>query len=329
MMHLKTPHRTLALTLRQTCALLLGWMLYAGTIHTADACTPSETGGTLTTASSQRVTNGPAITGSGTFSFQCGPSVLSVLGIPTLKATLQPSVSGLTLKNGSNQIGYQIYSTSGTSSPYIGGAIVINLSNITLLGVLNGGAGSSLPIHIVTTPGANVPAGLYTDTVQVTWEYQHICEGLLGVAGICLGTPNNGTTPRHMTISLNVTNDCTINAPPVSFGSAPLVGGFSTVSQSISLVCSKGMTYTVGLDPGMSATGGRRRMASGTNRLEYDIFKSDNSVWGDAGSARANGPGIADGVSQQTIGYTARIYTDQTTPPVGVYTDSVVVDVRF
>ena len=101
------------------------------------------------------------------------------------------------------------------------------------------------------------------------------------------------------------------------------------MSQSISLVCSKGMGYTVGMSTGTNPANGRRRMASGTNRLEYDIFKVDNTVWGTVGSARASGPALADGVSQQTIGYTARVYTDQATPPVGVFTDSVVVDVSF
>ena len=91
----------------------------------------------------------------------------------------------------------------------------------------------------------------------------------------------------------------------------------------------KGMTYTVGLSSGASPANGRRRMSSGANRLEYDIFKTDSTVWGSSGSARANGPAIADGVSMQTIGYTAKVYQDQTTPPVGTFTDSVMVDVSF
>ncbi|APW42437.1 Csu type fimbrial protein [Rhodoferax saidenbachensis] len=314
---------------RQCWPLLLGLVLAAASTQAANACTASETGGTLTPASSQRVSGGPTITGSGTFAFNCGSTVLSVLGTPTLKATLQPSVSGLTLKNGANTIGYQIYSNAGVSTPYVGGAIVINLSGTTLLGVLNAGVGNTLPIYIATTPGANVPAGTYTDTVQVTWEYHNICEGLLGALGICVGVANNGTTVRNMTISLTVTNDCTINAPAVNFGSAPLVSGFGTVSQSISLLCSKGMTYTVGLSTGAYPANGRRRMASGANRLEYDIFKTDSTVWGNIGSARANGPAMADGVSLQTIGYTARVYQDQATPPVGSFADSVVVDVSF
>ena len=45
--------------------------------------------------------------------------------------------------------------------------------------------------------------------------------------------------------------------------------------------------------------------------------------------ALADGPAPADGTTVQTIPYTARIYTNQTTPAAGSYTDSVVVDVSF
>lgn len=293
------------------------------------ACVASETGGALPAVNSQRVQSGAAVTGSGSFSFTCGSVVLSALaGTPSLKATLQASVSGLTLKSGANAIPYKLYSDPAGNTPYTGGLLVVNLSGTTLLGLLNG-AGSTVPIYVATTPGANIPAGTYTDTVQLTWTYQNICEGLVNIAGLCLGVLNNGTAVRTLTITLVVSNDCTITAPSVNFGSAPLVSGFPTVAQNLSLLCTKGMTYTVGLSAGNNAAGGRRQMASGAQRLAYDIFKGDATVWGSTGSTRADGPAPADGTTVQTIPYTARIYTNQTTPAAGSYTDSVVVDVSF
>ncbi len=296
----------------------------------ASACTLAESGGSLGTVNSFRVKSGSSITTSGTFSFTCGAVVLSALaGQPSLKGTLQASVTGLTLKNGADTIPYQVYSNAGLTTPYTGGLVVIDLLGSTLLGVLNG-AGGQIPVYIATTPGPNIPAGTYSDTLQVTWVYKNICEGLVNIAGLCLGTLNNGTVTRNLTVSLVVQNDCNITAPTVSFGSAPLVSGFPSVSQNISLQCTKGMTYTVGLGAGSNpAGGGRRQMASGTNRLAYDLFKNDNTVWGSTGTNRAAGPAAADGVSLQTIPYTARIYQDQTTPPAGSYLDNVIVDVSF
>ena len=72
-----------------------------------------------------------------------------------------------------------------------------------------------------------------------------------------------------------------------------------------------------------------RQMASGANRLQYDIYGSGGgTVWKQA-TNRVNSPGAADGQSTQPFPYTARIYTDQPTPPIGTYTDSVIVDVRY
>ncbi|MDB5851429.1 MAG: hypothetical protein JWP29_5181, partial [Rhodoferax sp.] len=183
--------------------------------------------------------------------------------------------------------------------------------------------------YLSTAPGANIPAGVYSDTLQITWVYTNICEGLVNVAGLCLGFLNNGTTTTSMVVNLTVTNDCTITAPTVNFGSAPLVSGFPTVSQNISLLCTKNMTYTVGMSAGNFSQSGRRQMANGSNRLAYDIFKADSTVWGSVTTARATGPAASDGTNLQTIPYTARVYQDQATPAAAVYTDSVVVDVSF
>lgn len=310
------------------CAAMLSGLL-ALVAPAAHACVAAETGGVLGSVATQRVYSGTAITGVANFTFTCTGALLAVAtGQPSLKGTLQASMTGLTLKNGANTIPYQIYSNSGYSAGYTGGLLVVDLNNINLISLLSG-AGGNVPLYIATTPGANVPAGVYTDTVTLTWVYQNICEGLVSVINICLGVVNNGTAVRTITITLTVTNDCTITAPPVAFGSAPLVSAFGTVSQNISLLCSKNMVYTVGLSAGSYPTGGRRQMGTGAARLQYDIFKADNTVWGQSGTARANGPAAANGATTQTIPYTARIYQDQTTPAAGTYTDNVVVDVSF
>nr|WP_315243569.1 spore coat U domain-containing protein [uncultured Albidiferax sp.] len=317
------PRATVAL--RRFCLCLAVW----GLAPVVWACTSTESGGNLGTVTSQQVKNGASITGSGSLSYTCGPVVLSALaGTPSLKATMQASVSGLTLKSGVNAIPYQVFSNPGLSTTYSGGLVVINLSGSSLLSLLNT-AGGQVPIYIATTPGANIPAGTYTDTLQLTWAYQNICEGLVNLGGLCLGVLSNGSVTRSMVVSLVVTNDCTISAPTVNFGSAPLVSGFPTVSQNLSLLCTKGMTYTVGLGAGSHALGGRRHMASGVHRLAYDLFKADSTLWGSVTTARANGPAASDGISLQTIPYTARVYQDQATPAAAVYSDSVVVDVSF
>ncbi|MCA8089370.1 spore coat U domain-containing protein [Burkholderia anthina] len=191
---------------------------------------------------------------------------------------------------------------------------------------LGGGSSAPLPLYLRTTIGSNVAAGTYTDMLTINWSW-HVCSGI-GVI-VCLGW-SNGSTIVTVPVTLTVSNDCMINAPNVSFGAAPTVASFAPVNGSLSLTCTKGMVYTVGLSPGNNAAAnGRRQMASGANRLQYDLYSAGGStVWGQA-TNRVSSPGAADGQSVQAFPYVARIYTDQPTPPVGTYTDSVIVDVRY
>ncbi|PPS64780.1 hypothetical protein CRX72_04710 [Pantoea sp. BRM17] len=57
---------------------------------------------------------------------------------------------------------------------------------------------------------------------------------------------------------------------------------------SISVVCSKGSTYSVGLSNGNNFSGTARQMANGASRLAYDIYKdaATTSRWGPSGSDR-------------------------------------------
>ncbi len=204
-------------------------------------------------------------------------------------------------------------------------------SGNTLLGLLTSKS-YTLPIYFRTVAGQSVTAGPYQVSVTFNVSYSVCPTGLLG---ICLGTPQTGTTPVTALISLNVTTDCiTISAPDVNFGSAPLVSNFPSVSQSVSITCTKGSTYTVGINNGLNAGGGTvRKMVNGSNAMSYDIYKgSTSNRWGPTGTERwassaassVNGDGTVN-----TYNYTAKMLSGQTTPPAGTYTDTLVVDVLF
>ena len=144
-----------------------------------------------------------------------------------------------------------------------------------------------MPLYLGTTIGSNVAAGVYTETLSIFWNWNY-CSGI-GIGSVCVGRDiNSGTTT--LTVNLTVSNDCTITAPNIAFGSAPVVSAFTPVTgQTINLACTKGSAYTVGLSDGQNplSIGGRRRMISGSNYLAYDIFKSAGSTrWGSVGAAR-------------------------------------------
>ena len=236
---------------------------------------------------------------------------------------------------GSDTIPVQLCTAANCATEMTIGATPITYNStqlVNLIGLL-GGLNFSIPLYLRTLPGQVVAAGNYTLTLNVAVTYR-ICTGIAAL-GLCLaGQDQNGSGTIPITLNLTITNDCaTITAPNVSFGSAPLVSGFAAVSQSISVVCTKGSTYTVGLSNGNNASNGVRSMASGVNRLSYEIYKGTSSNrWGPSGTERqasANATTVSGDGLTRTFPYTARILTTQTTPPAGNYSDSVVVDVAF
>ena len=257
-------------------------------------------------------------------------NVLVILGeTPYFRATIGGSANGFNLSNGAGDlIPYSAAADPTFTFPLTPG-VTFNYyqsSLLSLLGLL-GGSGANLPMYFRTTTGGNLAAGTYTDTFTINWSWK-ICN--IG-AIVCLGyTQGTGTTTVSLT--LTVTNACQISsAPNVNFGTAPTAATFVTIDQSIGLLCTKNATtHSVGLSAGQQPSGGRRRLANGANRLEYDLFKGvSTTVWETAGAARVAAPGPANGVTAQLFGYRARVYSDQTTPPTGIYTDTIVIDIVF
>lgn len=199
----------------------------------------------------------------------------------------------------------------------------------TLLGLLNSKQ-YTIPIWFRTVGGQSVTAGPYHTSMTFTIAY-NVCA--VGVAGLCL-TPQTGNATVSTQIDLTVTNDCiTITAPDVNFGSAPLVKNFPTLSQTISITCTKGSSYTVGINNGQNAIGNVRNMISGSNRLSYDLYKgSDGTRWGGSGSERwssVTSSSLSSDGLLRTYNYTAQVQSGQNTPAAGTYSDTLVVDVAF
>ncbi|ROL63572.1 hypothetical protein BLX41_29500 [Pseudomonas protegens] len=284
-----------------------------------------------------RTTSQPASTTNAGLS--CTGSLLSILASNDhFYATITSTTSGMVGPTG-DVISYTLYANNSTSYPINRGVQFDFARNsiIDLLGLLGSPTvAKTVPIYLGTLTGSNVAAGVYTENLSILWSWNY-CAGI-GALGICLGR-DIGSGTQSLTVNMTVSNDCVITAPNISFGSAPVISAFATVTgQTINLACTKGSAYTVGLSDGQHpvSTGGRRQMIFGSNYLAYDIFKSaGNTRWGSVGSARRSStdaevnPGNGLGTGSQIFNYNARIYTDQNTPPAGTYIDNVVLDVGF
>ncbi|WP_449545270.1 Csu type fimbrial protein [Lelliottia amnigena] len=202
-------------------------------------------------------------------------------------------------------------------------------SGSTLLSLL-GAKQYNIPLYFRTVPGQNVTAGPYQVILTFSINY-NVCS--VGLGGVCL-TPQTGTATTSITLNMNVTNDCSaMTTPHVNFNSAPLVQNFPTISQAVSVTCTKGSVYTIGINNGANSLNGVRRMASGNNFMSYDIYKgATNNRWGGSGTERwasaASSQVSTDGLLR-TYNYTAKVLTNQATPPAGTYNDTLIVDVAF
>jgi len=278
-----------------------------------------------------------------TVNVNCGSgSVLSLLSSDYIRFQLASAsfTSGTrgalkTASTGTDAIPVRVCSDSACTSEMLIGGTTVNYSQAQLLNLLGAGGGPNfaIPPYVRTLTCQVVAAGTYTVTLNILVSY-NICTGI-GALGLCLaGSQNTGSGTVPITTTMVISNDCTtITAPNISFGSAPLVSSFNAVTQSINVICTKGSTYTVGLSDGSNAVSSQRYMASGSNRLAYEIYKSGGTTrWGSAGTERVasrSANSITTAGLTRTFNYTARVLTTQATPVGGSYSDSVVVDLSF
>jgi spore coat protein U-like protein len=317
----------------------------ASWLQDARACTTTSTALIdLGSATSFDVTVPQANAGSGGSGLSC-PGLLGLLSSQYIYLTVDNKSAGLVNSITGDVIPFDI-ATLPSGTPITPGATSGNLAGASLLSL--GGVNGEVQLYVSLGAAPNVASGTYTGTIEVRWHYA-VC-GAIDAVGICVGswTRSPGITqscflllctlqssslpgpgvPVDITVTLNITRDCRFDADDIDFGSAPFADSFEPVSGALGVTCTKGTTYTVGLSDGNYAAGGRRRMASGANRLEYDVFFPGGDRW-DNTARRAEQMAPAQGNAPESFTYEARVYPDQTTPPPGVYQDTLIIDVAF
>lgn len=304
------------------------------------ACPSPNATASFGTATTFVVNTTPSTT-STTVSVNCGAGgTLTLLGTDTIVfrltgATVVSASRGIMKRSGdtgTDNIPVRLCVDSACATELRVNGTSYTFNSASLLTLLAGAQlNFNIPLYLRTVPGQTIAAGTYNVTLNLSATY-NICTSL-NLLGLCLGA-QTGTNVVPIATTIVVSNDCTtITAPNVNFGSAPLVGSFSSVSQTINVICSKGSTYTVGLSNGSYASGNVRNMANGVNRLSYEIYKGTSSNrWGASGTERwssTTSTSVSSDGLTRGYNYTARILTTQSTPPAGNYSDSVVVDLAF
>ena len=145
-----------------------------------------------------------------------------------------------------------------------------------------------------------------------------------------IGTSNGVQAP--FTVQATYAPTCRVSAASLDFGSLAGTAIASGVdgTTSITATCSASTPYSIALDGGLTAATSptQRKMAMGANRLTYGLYRDSprNLPWGATSGTNTSG-GVGSGVGQSVSVY-GRV-PNQTIPPAGTYSDTVVVTVEY
>ena len=165
-------------------------------------------------------------------------------------------------------------------------------------------------------PPQDAAAGSYAGTLTVS---------------IYTGTTQNQTATATLAVSTsNFVNTCIIGAGTLAFGTYDPLGanaaGPLDAQGTIQIACTRATSYAVGLGAGNFASGTTRQMASGAQRLPYELYTDAGrgTVW--------NGTSTVSGTAPSTSPITLTVYgriAGGQTAGAGSYSDTVQSTINF
>lgn len=163
------------------------------------------------------------------------------------------------------------------------------------------------------------------------------------IAGLLAsGVGMAATETTTINVTANVPGSCSISADPIAFGEVAELGTEVTAAGAVTVNCSTGTTYLVGMDAGQHLLTGFRSMENASDHpISYIIENQNNGQsWGDSGITGGNFTnassvsGSGDG-TDQSLPFTARANGDGQQTGSNVltagtsYSDVVTVTVQF
>jgi len=210
------------------------------------------------------------------------------------------------MHSGTNLLNYQLFQDS---------AHTINWGNNPPTDTVNGtgdGTAHGFTVYAIVPAGQFKPPGSYVDTIH---------------ANITNGAAP--PSPPAMGETATVLAGCSVSATDLNFGN--YAGLLTTNFSTITVSCTSGTTYSIGLNAG-SVAGGTittRKMKSPANAtLDYQMFRdSGHSLnWGNTpGTNTVAGSG--NGLAQQSTVY-GQMAASQSGNPA-IYSDTIVVTVTY
>jgi spore coat protein U-like protein len=142
-----------------------------------------------------------------------------------------------------------------------------------------------------------------------------------------IGTPPAfaATATDTFTVTATVATVCSVTATDLSFGAYANLAADAT--STISVTCTSGGTYSVGLSNGSYFSTTRRMKNAGTDYLGYELYKEvgHTNRWGDSGGDLVSGTGSG---SAQDLTVYGNLPASQGLI-AGSYSDTITVTVTY
>lgn len=164
----------------------------------------------------------------------------------------------------------------------------------------------------------------------VNRTFRSIALGGIAIAALAATPAYAAETTTTLSSTATVTSNCNISTTAVAFGSVNVVSGLDVdATGGLSVTCTSGTAWSASADAGAGtlATMAVRKMANGTNMLNYALYTDSarTTVWGNAADATTvKFSGTGNGSAQASTIY-ARVPSSQTSLPAGSYADTVTV----
>jgi spore coat protein U-like protein len=160
-----------------------------------------------------------------------------------------------------------------------------------------------------------------------------------GVVAICSIAAQAGTTTGNLTVEMAVTAACTIGAGTLNFGSVAgtsLLTSAVTGSTTVSVTCTNGSPYSIGMGQGQNYSS-TNRMASSGAYIPYALYldSQDTQAWSTttsssscSGGSNTCYLGTGNG-SAQSVNIYGNVPTVTVAPANGSYSDTVTMTITY
>lgn len=243
---------------------------------------------------------------------------------------------------------------SGTNPPYLYFNLFTNAAATAIWGTFwqaafpppqvsinrtgNGTTTGSLPVYGRVQPNqTTITPGAYGNTFNgghFNLDYRYR-EGSGTAPTDCRTGGGGGTTTAGGTFAVRATvpADCEVTAAGDMAFASPVNLLTSNIDQTstLSLTCTNGANYQIGLDNGGNAVGTQRRMRLGTtgNYVAYELYRNVGRTqrWGGTLNTDTTA-GTGSGTSQSVTVY-GRVPVQSPMPAAGAYKDTILVTVTY